>query len=343
VGHGLHVAGGLRASRVVGGIHLGEHHRCQARRGAQLAKHVTGGVEPHPGPVMREVAKGQVTGVDGVDVEVHHQRPGGRGQRRHGLAGDARRVCPQLVVGDVPQARPDRQDAGVEGLGVALVITEQEQVIVVQDGRPAVQPGQFGVGQAEQVGDPHRVEDAAAGPGRGAQVGVTVEVGQRDAGVVPLYPGDHTEGDRAVAAEHDGHRARAPHAGDGAGDGPGDAEHRAEIGVRRVVVVGGEHLPGDVAGVLDIEASSREALGEAVRAQRGRGEFLARVMRAGTGRHPDDGDPGGRHGVLPSHIGDHATPAWLAYTLAPGGRPAPAGAPRPGDAPGARRSPSPGA
>jgi hypothetical protein len=106
----------------------------EAWRGAQLTEHIAGGVQPHAGPVVREVTQRQVARVDGVDVEVHHERPGGRGQCRHGLAGDARRVRPQLVVGDVPQPRPGRQDAGIEAVRVALVVAEHEQVIVVQDG-----------------------------------------------------------------------------------------------------------------------------------------------------------------------------------------------------------------
>ena len=42
------------------GVHLGEHYCGEARRGAQLAQHVAGGVEPHAGPVVRLDAAGDV-------------------------------------------------------------------------------------------------------------------------------------------------------------------------------------------------------------------------------------------------------------------------------------------
>src|SRR5262249_41108021 len=96
-------------------------------------KHVASGVELHAGPVVREITQWQVARVDRVYVEVHDERPGNRGQRRRGLPGYSGRVGSQLMVGDGAQPRPGRQNARVEAVRVGLVVTEHDQVIVVED------------------------------------------------------------------------------------------------------------------------------------------------------------------------------------------------------------------
>jgi hypothetical protein len=96
------------------------------------------------------------------------------------------------------------QHLGLEGLGVGLVVADEGEPVVGEHRRPCAQPGQLGVGEPEQVGDPHGVEHAAPGGLRGRQVGVPVEVEQSGGGVPALGARDDAEGDGAVATQNQG-------------------------------------------------------------------------------------------------------------------------------------------
>jgi len=95
-----------------------------------------------------------------------------------------------------------------------------------------------------------------------------------------LQPGDHTEGDGAVPAQHDRHAAGADHLLDGVGDCESDCDNRVEVASRGSDIVGGEHLTGDITRVGHHQARGRQLVDEATGAKRGRRQLLSGMVSA---------------------------------------------------------------
>jgi hypothetical protein len=137
------------------------------------------------------------------------------------------------------------------------------------------------------VGDAHGVEDAAA-VAWCSEVGVAVEVGKPGVGFGPLEAGEHAEGDRAVAAEHDEDRAGVRRPLDRVRDGAGRSRGGGFVAGRRARPIGPEGLAHDVAEAGHLQPGRRQAVDEAARPQRVRSAFLAGVVSAGAGGRAQD-------------------------------------------------------
>ena len=257
---------------------------------------------------MGEVRQRQVARVDGVHVEMDDQ-PLGLPQRGEGAAGAASRVGAHRVVGIAGHGRVLVEDRLAVGLGIGLVVPEHGQASLSQR-RPAVeQAGQLGLGQPEQVGDAHGIEDPAAVLGR-AEIGVAVEVGEAGAGPDPLQAGQDTQGDGAVPAEHE-HQRTVPRRGlHPVRDRSRHPDGGGQVTSARVPRVDAEGLADDVPVVGHGYPGPDEALDEARRPHCVRCSFLARVVRARAGRRADDRDRAhGRHRLRSIAAAPTTTPA----------------------------------
>ena len=148
------------------------------------------------------------------------------------------------------------QDLLPKRLRIGLIDAEQDEASRRQQGTMAAKVRQLVVGQANEVGDPHRVEDAARGGFRGGQVGVAVEIEQAGVRANPPHAGNDTDGDGAISAEDQRNGAVGDHTAHDLGDLSRRSKHGREVTAGRVRVVVAvplqvveQHVRGDVVGV----------------------------------------------------------------------------------------------
>jgi hypothetical protein len=181
-------------------------------------------------------------------------------------------------------------DDGLLCIGDVVDSAEGDRVRT-QQWTSSAQAGESRMGtlHVEQVRHTHPVENPVTSC-RCVQVGVSVDVDQSDVRSVCDSTSDHPEFDRAVAAEFE-HRIPL---GKGRVHLPcqrgSDLRHLSDVAGGGVVRVIAPAHRGPARAVPDHSPPTEDAK-QAVSAERRGGKFLARAVRAGTGRRVDHGEP----------------------------------------------------
>ena len=263
-------------------IHLGDDQPAELLTAGEFIKPGADLIQHEPGEV-REVRQREQPGVQHVHVQVHQVglRPALQVRAsRPGLPGG---VGPHRRGRSRVQVSAD-QLGPLPGVQFGRVEPEHHHLLRSQQRATGAQPGQPRRAAAEQVSHAHRVGHPGFAAFRGAKVRVAVEVHQP--GLVES--GQHAERDRAVAAEHERQPSVGPDRGHLARDllGHGDDPLHVPQPVDR------RHRPerrrGQVTPVLDVQPGLAQPVGQPGGTPRGRGLFLAGIMRTRATRHPEN-------------------------------------------------------
>jgi hypothetical protein len=236
-------------------IHLGDDQPAEFLTAGEFIKPGADLIQREPGEV-REVRQRAQPGVQHVHVQVHQVGLRPALQVRTSRPGLPGRVGPHRRGRGRVQVPADELGP-LAGVQFGRVEPEQHHLLWSQQRASGAQPGQPGRAAAEQMGHSHRVGHRRFAAFRGAKVRVAVEVHQPGLG----GSGQHSERDRAVAAEHQRQPPVGPDRGHlardllGHGDDPLQVAQPADRRYRP------ERRRGQVTPVLDVQPGLAQPVG----------------------------------------------------------------------------------
>ena len=151
----------------------------------------------------------------------------------------------------------------MERFGVRFVAPEQDESLISKHRSLTRESGEFGIGQPDQMGNAHGVEHAAGGGLGGGQIGVAVEVEQPDVWPATLHASNDTDGDGAIATDHEGNRSVRIRLGNEISHRPCHVNHCAKVAAGGLVMINGKDFRHHVAAVVHRQTRRSEPVEQA--------------------------------------------------------------------------------